>query len=239
MRSLRISGLLTLLLLVRTDAIASPLLTFDWYTSNIHFGLDRSFQHAWDLRVDLPNFPPPGLGYFLFSDVSTETGPLAQLILQRDAHGAVIQTDYFYAGGTITAFIGLELFDLNILDGSFERVTGVFTAPILSTHIRVRELDEVIETHYRIGGGVFDAALARALGIGRRTEPGEMAAVDSYTHVFYDPPGDYTSLYRRGDDGGLILTVAAPEPTLGCLALIAFGARQLRRRATRDPVGRI
>jgi hypothetical protein len=230
MRSLRIAVFLILLTLVRTDATAGPLLTFDWYTSNIHFGLDRSFQHAWDLRVGLPNFPPPDLGYSLFSDVFTETGPLAQLILQRDAHGAVVQTDYFYTGGTLTALIDLELWDLDIVDGSFERVTGVFTAPILSTHIRVRELDEVIETYYRIGGGVFDPALARALGIGRRTKPGEMAAVDSYTHVFYDPPGDYTSLYRRGDDGGLILTAQAPEPTVACLTLIAFGIARLRRR---------
>jgi hypothetical protein len=229
MRSrLIIAAALAVLSLVPTRTAASPVFEPYWSSSELRFGPDFSSQSGEDaLRLWGRDIPASMSSFFI-----ANTGPLAQLTLQRDLNGDVLSSEYLYTGGTF-------LFHVQIYwhDPARAGVSGFFIAPILSArHVVVDEADphsSAVESYYRIGVGRLDAALARALEIGERTEPGEMSTNEAglYNHIlFKQRDGDYTTPFRSAHDGGLIMRVAVPEPALGVLALIGIGISRLRRR---------
>ena len=193
----------------------------------LHFGLNYSrFGGEYGLSFyGLPGWPSAYYNETALIIYYADSGPVTTLELQRDSAGTVVQSSYFYTGGTFTAHIYLEPWDPSLAEG----VAGTFTASILTTEHQVHEDSGGVYSFFTLGAGLFDAPLARALGIGQRTKHGTMNAADPYNTLLYDA-SDHTWADRYADDGGLRITVTAPEPALGVLTLIAFAAVRLQPR---------
>jgi hypothetical protein len=141
-----------------------------------------------------------------------ESGPLTSLTLTRNASGAVVQSRYEYDGGIFE--MHFDLYD----DEADHSVSGDFVAPIIGLMtVTVSEHDELLgdraTVSYRLGPGLFDESVATLLGVRRQTIGG----------LIEDPfltfgTGDYTTLWRRLDEGGAMVRIDVPEPTSVLLA---------------------
>jgi hypothetical protein len=169
----------------------------------------------------------------LFSAVgsifSGESGPLLSLTLTRDASGAVVQSRYEYDGGIFDMHFEVE--DL----ATGEHAIGEFVAPIIGLMtVIVNERDEPrgdsATVSYRLGAGLFDASVAKLLGVRQHTIGGFVTD----PHLAFGT-GDYTSLHGRLDEGAAMVEIYVPEPASLLLfvasGVVVFVRRQLTKRS--------
>ena len=131
-------------------------------------------------------------------------------LLSKSSSGDL--TTYVYDGGTFE--MHFDLFNPT----TSEQVEGLFTAPIIGPlTVKVHESDEEdadsVEAFYRIGPGLFETNVARALGIGLHTRGG---SVDDPYLIF--GTGDPTTPERAAWEGAPNVTIDVPEP--GSIALL-------------------
>jgi len=229
-------------LLVPSDAAADPIpaVEMEFRNSDLTFGFVNPDQTGWDLdglwlsgeAVEFSSWGP----FQLESTFDALSGPLVEQTLVRDTNGTVIASRYFYEGGTFT--IGVA---------GWDGVTGeqsVFVAPIVTLEIHV--LDELItapcdlcstvDVFYEFGPGLFDASVASALGIGRRTSGGEGYGGLGLTDFSNRPgtAGTYTSPERQAQTFGgsmnFTFNPSVPEPPIAILSVLGLSAAWLRRR---------
>lgn len=200
-------SLAALLLLAPSPAAADQIAFWSYLNSNLTFGSGNAEHSGYDLVE--------GIGTF-----EASSGPLVDQTLVTDASGNVIESKYFYAGGTFQA-------DFTYLNN--QPVTGSFVAPIISLEIDVLETQQHAFASYLLGPGLFDASIADALGVRRRTVGG-----DIFSDMVFFPGagGDFTSPERRAWDGGTFVTINVPEPPMPLLAAVGLcAAWAWRRRA--------
>ena len=235
MRRMAIAALLVLISLSPARAVAAPIITFDWSSSELQFGLTSSSQHGEDgIQVTLPDGSTIGDPPNIHSTFLANTGPLLELTLHLDSGGNVLSSEYIYTGGTFEFHVTIDAPFDPVLDG----VSGTFTAPILWARHRVQdEADDFsspVDSFYRLGAGQFDPALAAAFGMPERTKSGEMISGEFgiYNHIlfFLRDGGDHTSPERFAHDGGLIARIQAPEPSLGLLTILGIAVARVRFR---------
>jgi hypothetical protein len=198
-------SLAILLLLVPSPAAADQIAFWSYLNSNLTFGSGSAEHSGYDLVE--------GIGTF-----EASSGPLVDQTLVTDASGNVIRSEYLYAGGTFQA-------DFTYLNN--QPVTGSFVAPIISLEIDVLETQQHVFASYVLGPGLFDAPIADALGVRRRTVGG-----DIFSDMLFVPGagGDFTSPERHAWDGATFVTVNVPEPPIPMLAALGFGAAWCWRR---------
>lgn len=207
-------SLAVLLLLVPNPAAADQITSWFYLNSNLTFGVVNAVHSGYDLDgLD------PWYGYGTFDALS---GPFVEQTLVTDGSGTVIWSKYFYEGGTFQADFTLQK------DGELR--TGSFFASIITLEIDVHEADKGqtgVYAYYVLGPGLFDASIADALGVRRRTVGGN---VFSQMLLMEDTGGDYTSPERQAWDGGTEVGITVPEPPMAILGVLALGAAWCWRR---------
>jgi hypothetical protein len=217
-------ALAALLILTPDVASARTAIEFGLLNSDFTFGLIDPDQAGWDLYYFDVKGGRPTPWQMWDGTYDAYTGALVGQTLTMNAGGLVTGSRYHYEGG-------LFLFDIALWkSGVFRR--GLFVAEILSLDVVVNEVNDNVEAYYSFGRGLFDANLARALGIRRRTEGGELYSGLELTDFGNRGGigGDHTTPIRQAWDGYAegYLRVAVPEPSVALMLLA--GAAWLRRR---------
>ena len=145
--------------------------------------------------------------------------------------GNVIGSDYFYTGGVFELFLSI--------DKNGQTVYGTLAAPIKKLTVTAGEADgDGVTALYELGPGLFDPALAKALGIGRHVTGGTVVSQLLLTSDGNRAGvgGDHTTPERQAWDGVADITLDVPDPA--ALALFATaGALSIRRRRRADGRG--
>jgi hypothetical protein len=204
-------SLAALLLLLPSPAAADQIVDWFYLNSNLTFGFGNAVHSGYDGELDALN----AFG----GTFDALSGPFLDQTLVTDGSGTVIESKYFYEGGTFQA-------DFTWQSGGGSK-TGSFVAPIITLEIDVLEDHDHAYAYYLLGPGLFDASLADALGVRRPTVGGN---VFSDMLLMEDTGGDYTSPERQAWDGFTYVTVNVPEPPMPILGVLGLGAAWLCRR---------
>lgn len=219
-----IVALVALLFLIPSTAAARSQIELGFLNSDFTFGQVRPDQAGWDLYF-FEGFNPTG---WEFSDGSyqADSGPLVKQTLTHDLNGNVIGSAYLYEGGTFT-------FELVLQNGN-QFMTGSFVAQILKLEVFVNEINDGVNAYYDFGAGLFDANIAEALGIRRRTIGGNL-----YSDLLLTDDGnrdgiggDHTTPVRQAWDGVAEGTLIVPEPASSVLILMVVAAWLLHVRSS-------
>ena len=211
---------LLLLLLVPTAVSAGPIVDHYYTTGQLHFGHSQAYQFGWgpygldaNGRNLLDEFDIDATTYEM-----TSGDFLVQEIL-TDAGGDAIQSTYFYEPGELV--IDFELRSL----ATAEVTHGFFRAPVNMTVVvdERRQFGADIDSLFTLGPGVFDADIARVLGVRRQTVGGFVR------DDFIDVTGDSESDNRIALDAAFF-TIEVPEPGTAALGVLSLAALWLRRR---------
>jgi hypothetical protein len=226
---MRIALLLVVsLLLLPRQVAAGPVVFMEFLNSDLTFGLVNPDQFGYDLSSwswsdEWEGWPTT---YQAFG------GTFVQQTLQSDAGGTVTNSEYLYENGTLQIDFHLA----NSITG--ENRTGTLLAPILTLQIGVDEdapIDAAVFAFYTLGPGVFDASIADALGIGRRTVGGFIDSGLLLTDFGNRGccGGDYTTPDRQAWDGFADFHIEVPEPFTPILTALGLGGWFWRRRVAR------
>jgi hypothetical protein len=206
---MRIAALLvSFVLLPASNLIAGPVVYLEFLNSEFTFGTVNPGQTGYDLSSLVVGsmshaFDDLGSGYEL------QSGALVQQTLDTNSSGDVIGSHYVYTGGTFELFFALEAGGIPIV--------GSFVAPIKTLTVDAGEAEgDLAIASYVLGPGLFDEAVARALGIGRHT----IGGAASSQLLLTANGGDHTSPQRQAWDGVNDITLTVPEPAM----LLLFGA---------------
>lgn len=223
---MRIAALLVSLILWPASYVsAGPVVFMEFLNSDFTFGSISPNQEGYDLGslyVDPLGFPV-GLGDGSY----TASGTAFDSQALGFGNGSVVGSQYFYTDGVFEIFLSIEK--------NGQQFTGSFEATIKKLTVTAGETeDDSVMALYELGPGLFDAAIAEALGIGRHTTGGE--AVSQLILTSHGNragvAGDHTTPQRQAWDGVNDITLDVPEPAT--LALFATaGALSIRRRPRR------
>jgi len=225
--------LLTVLFFVPHDARADSI-WFQFLNSDVDFGPGGAVHYGCDGEVWVA-------GDVVFFDAGFYTDPLdaADQRLLTAATGTVVQSNYFYPGGTFHFGFEFSQFD-----------SREFALPLASYGLYVPEPPngQLLEpgplvdgdlggdVYFTLGRGVMDAALARRLGIGRRILGGFGGSDMAYSADYCgEPLGNHLSENRHACDGATWITLEVPEPSALALmatwvVAMAVGRRRQRSR---------
>lgn len=223
---MRIAALLAALVFCSASRLlAGPVVLLEFLNSDLTFGSLGPNQSGHDLSSLTVNGGMPGLDYWN-TDYEAQAAALVQQTLVTNGVGDVIGSQYEYSGGTFEMFFSLEQNGSTIL--------GSFSAPILSLTVTAGEAaGEGATASYVLGHGLFDQAIAAALGIGRRTTGGSASSLLLLTDDGNRPgvAGDHSAPERQAWDGVNDIALDVPEPAM--LALLTIGTAGLTRRRFR------
>lgn len=217
-------SLAALFLLVPSHAVADRVVWMEFLNSDLTFGSVAPDQRGYDLSSQSVSRKPQADAWDGWGTTyHASSGPLVEQTLVRDGSGAVVGSQYLYAGGTFRIDFTLVKDD--------ESRTGSFVAPIVDLTVAVDErfpFDSSVMAQYLLGPGLFDASIASALGIRRRTAGGDIRS----DLLLID--GGRTSPVRTAWDGVADVTLDVAEPPMALLSVLGLGAAWLwRRRAYR------
>jgi len=222
---MRIAVLLAGLILVPASPVfAGPIVVMEFLNSDFTFGSNSPDQEGYDLgslSVDSLGFP---VGLHDGSYAASGAAFVSQAL--DFANGDVVGSRYFYTGGVFEIFLSI--------DKNGQQVTGSFAAPVKKLAVTAGEAEDASATAwYELGAGLFDAAIADALGIGRHTTGGQAFSrliLTSHGNRSGEA-GDHTTPVRQAWDGVNHVTLDVPEPAM--LALFTTGAALAIRRRPR------
>jgi hypothetical protein len=204
--------LVAILLGVSVRAAAAPLLFVEFLNSDLTFGDVNPQQIGHDLS-SLAG--PRALDWDSYGSTwSALGGPLVEHTFSTSG-GTIVSSEYTYEGGFFSIDFLLQL--------GHRQKFGSFVAPITKLVISVQEdeeFDASVSVSYLLGAGMFDGAIARALGVRRRTAGGDVFSGLLLTG------GDANTPERTAQDGfaDVNLEVSeAPEPT-GLMAVPGLSA---------------
>jgi hypothetical protein len=221
------------------QAAAAPILSIGYLNSDLTFGFVNPDQFGYDLYTGAC-IGDSVLGGFECLDAAGTyqalSGPFVQQTLQKDASDIVVGSEYLYQGGTFRIDFTDICNDTGCVDGSF-------VAPIISLLVDVAEDPNGLNdgasgsAQYQLGPGLFDASIARILGI-RRESPGgsvfsQFLLTDEGNRA--GVAGNHTTSERQAWDGvaSVDIAVAVPEPATSLLSALGLGiACVWRRRRT-------
>jgi PEP-CTERM motif-containing protein len=217
--------LVSLILFPASRLFAGPIVFMEFLNSNFTFGTVSPNQEGHDLSslyVDSLGFPVVlGDGAYAASGAALDSQDLDV------SNGNIIGSDYFYTGGLFEILLSVEK--------NGQQVAGSFAAPIKKLAVTAGEADgDSVTALYDLGPGLFDAAIAEALGIGQHTTGGEAVSRLILTNRGNRAgiAGDHTTPERQAWDGVNHITLQVPEPAT--LALFAAAAAlSIRRRPRR------
>ena len=222
---MRIAALLVSVILLPASHVgAGPVVFMEFLNSDFTFGTISPNQEGDDLGslyVDSLGFSVGlGDGSYAASGAGFDSQTLGL------SNGDVIGSDYFYTGGVFEIFLSIEK------DG--QQISGVLAAPIKKLTVAAGETeDDSVTVLYELGPGLFDPALAQALGIGRHVTGGTAVSKLILTSNGNRPgiAGDHTTPERQAWDGVNDVTLNVPEPaTLALFATAAALSIKRRRR---------
>lgn len=220
---MRIAALLVSLILLPASYVAAgPIVFMEFLNSDFTFGTVSPNQQGYDLSslyVGSLGFPV-GLGDGSYAAAGAGfDGQILGL-----SNGSVIGSDYVYTGGVVEILLSIEK--------NGQQVAGSLAVPIKKLTVSAGEAaDSSVTALYELGPGLFDEAIAEALGIGRHTTGGTAVSQLILTSHGNRPgvAGDHTAPERQAWDGVNSITLNVPEPAT--LALFATaGALSIRRR---------
>ena len=223
---MRIAALLvSLILLPASYVCAGPVVFMAFLNSDFTFGTispDQRGYDLFDLGVDSLGFPVAlGDGSYTASGAAFDSQAL------DFSNGSVVGSHYVYTGGVFELFLSIET--------NGQHFTGSFEAPIKKLTVTAGETEGgSVTALYELGAGLFDAAIADALGIGRYTTGGEAVSKLRLTSRGnrQGVAGDHTTPVRQAWDGVNEVTIEVPEPAMLALAATA-AALSIRRRPRR------
>ena len=225
-------SLAALLFLVPTHAAAARV-ELGYLNSDLTFGFINPNHAGYDLYFVCVFPATPGPDFCLDSDASSTFealgGTFAEQALLKDGSGTVIGSEYLYEGGTFQI-------DLTLRNDDGELSTGSFVAPIITLEMSANEGPEAnVLAQYLLGPGLFDASIANALGIRRRTVGGSVIGDLLLTDDGNRPGigGNYASPERQAWDGATHVEIVVPEPPMPILSVLGLTAAWFwRRRST-------
>jgi hypothetical protein len=220
--------LVTLVCCGASPLLASPVLSLEFLNSDFTFGTVSPDQTGHDLSSFFVDGVRPDFDFW-GSSYQAQGGTLVQQTLNVNGSGDVVGSDYLYDGGTFEIFFDLEK------NGA--TIQGSFVAPIETLTVSAGEhAGDPATASYVLGKGVFDPAIASALGIGLHTRGGESFSQLLLTDDGNRPgvAGDHTTPERQAWDGVNDITLDVPEPAT--FALVALGAGVWMRRRSGRPV---
>ena len=206
---------MSLILFPASRLFAGPIVFMEFLNSDFTFGTVSPNQNGVDLSslyVDSLEFPVGlGDGTYAASGAALDSQGLDL------SNGHIIGSHYVYTGGMFEIFLSVKR--------NGQPVAGSFTAPIKKLTVTAGEAaDDSVTALYELGPGLFDAAIAEALGVGRHTTGGE--AVSQLILTSHGNragvAGDHTTPQRQAWDGVNDITLDVPEPAT--LALFATAA---------------
>lgn len=214
--------LVSLILFPSAHVCAAPVVFMEFLNSDFTFGTISPDQQGDDLSsllVDSLVFPV-ALGDGRYA----ATGPVFDSQSLDFSNGNVIGSHYFYTNGVLEIFLSIEK--------NGQQLAGSFEAPIKKLTVTAGEKEgDSVTAVYELGPGLFDAAIAAALGIDSHTTGGEAVSRLLLTSRGNRPgvAGNHATPQRQAWDGVNHITLNVPEPA--ALALFATaGALSLRRR---------
>jgi hypothetical protein len=221
----RLWVMLCVLSLLPTIATPNTILELNGENSRISFGTS-DVEH-----VGL-GFSTPGPWEDWGNTFVAYSGAFLDRTLEKDAGGLVNGRYLYDDGGTFEMF-----FDLRRSDTGEVR-QGSFIAPILPIEVFTTDFPLPcdffcggVDVRYELGPGVFDTAIADALGVRRRTQGGFVS--DPYLLLFDFPYTDPTAPEREAFEGAPLVRIDVPEPALTSLLAVALGLAGHRARRRR------
>jgi hypothetical protein len=214
--------LVSLILFPSAHVCAAPVVFMEFLNSDFTFGTSSPNQEGYDLGsiyVDSLAFPV-GLGDGSY----TATGAGFDSQILGLSNGSVIGSEYVYTGGGFELVLSIEQ--------NGQQVAGSLAVPIKKLTVTAGEAaGDSVTVLYEFGAGLFDAAIAEALGIGRHTTGGTAVSQLILTSHGNRPgvAGNHATPERQAWDGVTDITLNVPEPAT--LALLATaGALSIGRR---------
>ena len=215
-----------LILFPASHLCAGPVVFLEFLNSDVTFGTLSPDQVGYDLNSLQVDGNPAEVDS-VFGGYEAIDAVFDHQALITNGSGDVIGSQYFYTGGTLAMTL--------ILKKNGTLYDGAFVATIETLVITAGQGDgDTAFVTYVLGPGLFDDAIAAALGIGRHTTGGQgfsqLFLTDNGNRV--GVAGDHTTPVRQAWDGVNDIALDVPEPAT--LALFATaGALSIRRRPRR------